>query len=123
MIETRDMASADRRFVVPTWVRSSRYDLRQAERFKLVDRVLDRGARVVVIGGAGSTVHAWAAGEDDVLHFVYVPPELRNKGFARRAITALFGQYAEHISTSHPWPRPSRRFRYHRDALLRREAA
>lgn len=50
------------------------------------------------------TVHAWACGEGNILHYVYVPDELRNKGCARRVITELLGEYADRINTTHMWP-------------------
>lgn len=100
------MTARDRRYVVPTWAQSSHYDgLPKAARFRLVDRVLDDGARVVCLATDERTVHAWAAGAVDVLHYVYVPPELRGEGLARRAISALLGSYPERITVTHPWPR------------------
>lgn len=120
---TREMTPRDRRFVVPTWAHGSRYDMALSERFRLIDRILDGGARVVTLATSDVAVHAWAAGDGDVLHYVYVPPELRGEGLARRALVELFGSYPDHITVSHPWPRPSRRFRYSPDALLRSEVA
>lgn len=120
----RIMTIRDRRYVVPTWAEGSRYQgLRKSERFALVDRVLSEiGARVVCLVTNDITVHAWAAGGPDVLHYVYVPPELRGEGLARRVITELFDGYPDHIDVTHPWPRASTRFRY-RPHLLHREAA
>lgn len=110
---TRDMTALDRRYVAPTWAKSSRYDgMRLPERFQLVDRVLDGGARCVVLATDERTVHAWACGEGETLHYVYVPPELRGHRLARRVITALFGDYPERIHVTHEWPRASARFRF-----------
>lgn len=115
----REMTERDRRYVVPTWAQSSHYDGHDKRgRFALVDRIIDEGARVVCLA-AGTTVHAWAAGEAGALHYVYVPPELRNKGIARRAVSALFGSYPERIRITHPWPRPSSRFVYSPHLLVR----
>jgi hypothetical protein len=120
---SREMTARDRRFVVPTWARSARYDgMRMPERFKLVDRILASDVRVLVLASDDITVHAWACGGHDVLHFAYCPPELRGCGFARDAITRLFGHYPDRIDCSHKWPRESTRFRY-RPHLLFREAA
>lgn len=125
----RDMTPRDRRYVVPTWVKSSHYELPMVDRWRLVDRILDGGARVVVLSTNASVVHAWAAGAGAVLHYVYVPPELRGEGLARLAVIALLGQYPGTIRTSHPWPRDADRFRLSQRAsrnvyaLLRDEAA
>jgi len=91
-------------------------------RFALVDRVLDAKAHVVCLATDERTVHAWACGDDDTLHYVYVPPDLRGVGLARRAITALFGRYPDRVNVTHPWPRESSRFRY-TPHLLERTAA
>ena len=117
----REMTERDRRYVVPTWANSSRYDdLTRSERFRLVDRILDTGARVVCLATDERTVHAWACASGETLHYVYVPPELRGEGLARRCITLVLGDYPEHINVTHVWPRASKRFRY---TPHRREAA
>lgn len=119
----RDMTKEDRRFVVPTWVKSAGgYGIPRSERWALVDRIVDSGARVCVIGGAHSAVFAWACGDDRVLHYVYTPRELRGRGLARRAVEALFGRYPDVIHMTHPWPRDSARFRYAPHLLLRAAA-
>lgn len=116
----RDMTSRDRRFVVPHWAIGSRYRLTKADRFALVDRLIDGGARVIVLATSDIAAHAFAAGDGDVLHYVYVPKELRGRGLARRAITALLGEYSARIHVSHPWPRANHpRFRHCPDVLLR----
>ena len=122
----REMTARDRRYVVPTWARSSRYDgLRLPERFALVDRILDGGARCVVLATDDRTVHAWACADTYegvrkwspdgefplLLHYAYVPPELRGNGLARRLITELLGEYPDRIHVTHEWPRVSSRFR------------
>ena len=119
----RSMTPGDRRFVVPTWAKSSRYDgLYLRERFELIDRILDTGARVSVLSTDGRSVHAWACGSDDTLHYVYVPPELRGHGIGRRAIAHVLDDYDCHINVTHQWPRSSSRFRY-TPHLLQRDAA
>ncbi len=110
----REMTARDRRFVVPTWALGSRYDgLLKHDRFTLVDRILDRGARCVVAGSESGAVHAWACAEGDLLHYVYVPFDLRGEGLARKVITHLFGRYPDRIDVTHPWPGESKRFRFH----------
>lgn len=118
----RPMTDADRRYVVPTWALSSRYDgLGKSARFALVDRIIDSGAPVIVLA-TKATVHAWACGSADTLHYVYVPPELRGNGIARRCITAVLGGYPEHVNVTHEWPRESSRFVF-KPHLIHREAA
>lgn len=122
---TRPMSPRDRRYVVPTWAQSSRYDgMRKSARFDLVDRIIDGGAPVVCLASDELTVHAWACGEGETLHYVYVPPELRGggNGFARRIISALLGHYPDRVNITHEWPRASSRFRYTPHLLLREAA-
>lgn len=121
-MKPRVMLPTDRPYVVSTWGMGSRYDgITRRERFQLVDRILDGGADVVVLA-RDRTVHAWACGDLGLLHYVYVPPELRKKGLARRLITELLGEYPKHINVTHPWPRESSRFRYVPNLLLRSAA-
>jgi hypothetical protein len=70
----RVMTEADRRFVVPTWAQSSRYDgLSKHERFSLVDRIIGDGALVITLA-TDRTVHAWAASDGaETLHYVLRP--------------------------------------------------
>lgn len=118
----RAMNASDRRFVAPTWALSSTYDgLSKPARFRLVDRMLDSGTPVIVLA-EGPTVHAWACGETDTLHYVYVPPDLRGHGIAAQLIALVVGEYAEHINVTHEWPRESARFVL-KPHLIHREAA
>lgn len=113
------MTDTDRRYVVPTWAQSARYPrLSKAQRFRLVDVVLSR-ARVSVLASDARTVHAWACSSDDVLHYAYVPPELRGHGLARRAIEHVMGAYPDRVVVSHRWPYESSRYRHDPDMLLR----
>jgi GNAT superfamily N-acetyltransferase len=116
------MAPEHRAFVASTWARGSRYGLRTRDAFRLVNRLLDASPRIVVAAN-GMTVHAWACGVADALHYVYVPPELRGHGIARRLITELFGEYPDRIVVTHRWPRPSSRFTYAPERLLVLERA
>lgn len=120
MISPREMTARDRRFVVPTWVHGSAYDIPIARRWRLVDRLLDSGrTRVIVLATNDITVHAWAAASDGVLHFAYVPPELRRKGMASKAIALALGEYPFDIRTSHLWPYDTERFRLSKRAERR----
>lgn len=105
------MLPGDRAYIASTWARGQHYGMRTREAFQFVNHMLDT-THVVVLAN-GRTVHAWASGHGgDVLHYVYVPPELRGNGLARQAITELLGSYPERIYATHPWPRESSRFRY-----------
>ncbi len=120
MILAREMTASDRRFVVPTWVRGSHYAVPMSRRWRLVDRMLDEErVRVVVLATNDLAVHGWAAGSEGVLHFAYVPPELRGAGLAARAIATLLGEYPGEIRTSHPWPYDTERFRLSKRAERR----
>jgi GNAT superfamily N-acetyltransferase len=125
------MRPEDRRFIVPTWVRSfaeyapwSRAATLRGH-WAVADTLLDApDVRVMVLASdeAARTLHAWAAGVGDALHYVYVPPELRGHGLARRCITALLGSYPKHIDVTHPWPRESARYRWQPYPLQRSAA-
>lgn len=118
----RAMTASDRRFVAPTWALSSTYDgLTKPERFKLVDRILDSGARCIVLA-EDSTVHAWACASLGALHYAYVGPEIRRRGLGARAIALALDGYPLRISVTHEWPGASRRFVF-TPHLLHREAA
>ncbi len=114
------MTVGDRPYVASTWARGSRYGLRTGDAFRLVNRALD--VSDVLVLANNKTVHAWACGEAGLLHYVYVPPELRGHGLARDAITQLLGEYPEHVNVTHPWPRESARFRYTPHLLFRSAA-
>lgn len=129
----RAMRPEDRRFIVPTWVRSvARTKRSQRERtetlrryWDIVDYILNaKGTKVVVLASdeAARTLHAWAAATGDTLHYAYVPPELRGEGLARQCITAVLGGYPERIAVSHTWPFASRRFQRRPHPLLRQAA-
>lgn len=114
---TRAMLPGDRRFIVPTWVRSLAFQRRGDHRartlkryWSIVDRVLDDRATRVEVLTAGSAIHAWAAVTGDVLQYAYVPPELRGHGLARRCITAALGGYPDVIPVTHAWPFAGERF-------------
>lgn len=110
------MRPEDRRFIVPTWVRSLASFQRVAphgRQWRAADRILDASDTCIMVlasDHAASTIHAWAAATGDLLHYAYVPPELRREGLARRCITAVLGSYPESIGITHAWPFASARF-------------
>lgn len=105
---TREMTERDRPFVAATWARSSRYGFaspRDARLpFRIVDALLQRSPRVLCVASDERTVHAWAAGHGDVLHFVYTAPELRRQGLARFLLREMFGAKGPGLLT-HDAPR------------------
>lgn len=103
------MQTEHRGYVCSTWARGQR-GMRTGPAFRLVNRIID-ASRVLVIA-AGPTVHAWVCGDSAVLHYAYVPPELRERGMARELVTALFDGYPARIRTTHPWPFASDRYQY-----------
>lgn len=111
-MNTRPAQHDDRRYIATTWVRSfariSPWNHRDVtgHHGRLVDALLDRrGVRTVVLYLADPrAIQAWACGEAGTLHYVYVPPELRGHGLARRVMREALGGYPQHIDTSHPWP-------------------
>lgn len=115
----RPMSDRDRRYVVSTWERCSRYSdipRRYAggkrESSTVADCVIDAGATVIVLATDDRTVHAWACAEDGTLHFVYVPEELRGRGLGAKVIALALGEYPQRIQITHPWPLHSQRFVY-----------
>lgn len=109
-LPTRLMTPRDRRFVVPTWAESARYGRflpRQTATqatYRIIDALLDSGARVLCIATDERTVHAWCAGDGDTLHFVYVAPELRRNGLARHMLREMFGERGP-LLASHEAPK------------------
>ena len=107
------MLPDDRRFIVPTWVRSLASLERRAPQgrdWRAVDRILDTAGTEVQVLVTGNAIHAWAAGTSSLVHYAYVPPELRREGLARRCITALLGGYPERIAITTAWPFASARY-------------
>ncbi len=110
------MRPEDRRFIVPTWVRSLasfRHTAPHGKHWRAVDRILDaEGTRTMVLASddAARTLHGWAVATGDALAYAYVPPELRLEGLARKVIAALLGSYPDRIAVTHAWPFATARF-------------
>ncbi len=90
------MTERDRNFVASTWIKSSRYGFATPREgriaYHIVNALLETAPRVLCIATDERTVHAWAAGHGDVLHFAYVAPELRCNGMARLLLREMFGE-------------------------------
>lgn len=98
-----------RNFILSTWVKSYLPFLRKwlgpnsegpqseaAQAETLWERTLVCGAE-----NDEFTVHAWVCGEPGILHYVYVPPELRGKGIAGALIRHQCGHTFQY---GRPWP-------------------
>lgn len=103
----RPAASTDRSFIFATWMRSYRqlqthvaYDAYHRGQERRVER-LWRLTTVACRESAPDTIHAWVCGKPGVLHYAYVPPDLREKGLARTIIAAVCGNP---LDFTHRWP-------------------
>lgn len=113
----RPLAKADRGFVASTWVQSYKqagvpngFLGRHAE---VVDCLLARATTLVLCDREDAeSLHGWVCGSGCVLHYVYVPHELRRNRFARQMIAAAIKGYPNTIPCSHKWPHQSSRFQF-----------
>lgn len=117
----RPMVDGDLAFVMSTWMRSYagrvqgivRKDVFHEHHRRLAERLI-ASERVTVACSPTSetTIHGWCCtgNASPVLHYAYVPPELRRVGLAREMIRSSLGAYPERIDASHRWPWPSQRF-------------
>jgi hypothetical protein len=103
----RPATVTDRAFIFATWMRSYREQHRDVDyeqyhrcQVRRVERLWDR-AHIVCREQAADTIHAWVCGSPGVLHYVYVPPNLRRKKLAETAVRAVCGHA---VAFSHQWP-------------------
>lgn len=100
----RRAADDDRPRVTRDWIMSYRdragcdWDTYVRGERAVVER---RWGLVHVAYRTGSEIHGWICGEPGLLHYVYVPAELRRKGLARAMVHAVCG---EHGRCSHRRP-------------------
>lgn len=110
----------DYNFVHSTWCKSYKgrflgcpmpiYIHRQP---KLVEFLMDKyGWQVLCSEEEEDAIHAWICASDSVLHYIYVPPDLRGRGIAKMLISYVFSDYPEYIRTTHIWPHMTKRFYY-----------
>lgn len=104
----RHNSTADRAFILATWVKSYLPTLRKwlgtaASLEEEVQQAETLWEQTVICGSESDdfTVHAWACGSPGVLHYVYVPPELRRKGIASALIRHVCGHTFQY---GRPWP-------------------
>jgi len=94
-----------RSFVLSTWVRSYRdafskelqYDLIVKRESKFAEEAFDAGL-VFVDTSDGYSINGWVCGvyeRPSLLHWVYVPPELRGMGVASNLIKEILGSKPE----------------------------
>ena len=108
-VALRDMVPGDIAYVCQTWERNYRpsagvSDVVYArEQHRLINRILAAPSTTVVIAcspDVTSTIHGWACGDADRLHYAYVPLALRGKGLARAMISRLLGAYPQRIEVT-----------------------
>lgn len=106
-LDSRD----ERHYLYTTWQRSyanlSRINRRVYDEHhpRLIERLIARSQTLLLCSPeVESTILAWACAEPPVLHYAYVPKELRRQGFARELITRLMGEYPDRIECTHRWP-------------------
>lgn len=96
-----------RNFILATWVKSFQPLLRKwLGDANLLSQESAQAETLweqtwIVTSEDGFTVHAWVAGVPGVLHYVYVPPDLRGKGIARALIRHVCGHTFQY---GRPWP-------------------
>lgn len=103
-----------RSFLLSTWVRSAIPSIRkvtgnssQISQDRMVEEEASRAESLWKLGSVvhgkddDYTVYAWIVGEQGVLHYVYVVPELRKKGVAEALIESVCGHNYE---TGRQWP-------------------
>jgi hypothetical protein len=107
------MLPGDRGYVFKSWLGECRYRPKSM-RADVITRYLDTSRTIVLANGP--TVHAFACGDGETLHFAYVPFHLRGNGLGRRVVTALMGRYPDQIIVTHVWPYESTRYIHARKA-------
>ena len=118
-IRWRDGCEDDHRYVMATWMRSygervkCRRDVFSKHHPSYILRLI-RQSRLLIACSPDltSTIHGWCVGTHKMVHYLYVPPELRRKGLGKAMITNVMGSYAGMIECSHRWPFVSNRFLY-----------
>lgn len=112
-IAIRPMQRGDMPYVIQTWMRTYKalakvsdtiYELEQP---RLIQRImLDGDTRFAVACSPDveSTIHGWACGNEDYLHYAYIPVKLRGKGLARILIESVLGIYPSRIEVTHHIP-------------------
>lgn len=100
----REAVADDISLIFPTWMESAR-QLRNTRLaifnafFPAVVRSLLETERAVVATREGNnTIHAWACGRaPNLLHFAYVPANLRGRGIGRAVISGVLDGYPNTI--------------------------
>lgn len=113
----RPMQAEDRGFVASTWVQSYK-DAPVPKAFleghaRVVDVLLARCAALVLCHREDTSIlSGWVCGSPSVLHYVYVPHDLRGNLLAKAMVSAAMGGYPALIPTSHKWPHHTARFAF-----------
>lgn len=92
-----------RGFIISTWVRSCWQTLRASDKLAYSTYIGNEPARAEahyssahVLSTDGESIHGWVCGIPGVLHYVYVPLELRGSGVGRSLVLAICGERFEH---------------------------
>lgn len=99
----RPATPTDHGYVYSTWLRSYRQmhiECVPADEWfegqRRVIRDLMPMVQVAAVAGASTTAHGWICGTKGVVHYAYVPIELRRKGLAKALVEAVAGASGVH---------------------------
>lgn len=107
-LELTKAAPTHRNFILSTWLKSYRPQARKdgiQEYYNTYEPAIAESRWQdchVLSDESGFTVYAWVCAYPGQLHHVYVIPELRHIGVARRLIEAIAGD--GDITYARPWP-------------------
>jgi hypothetical protein len=126
----KDATEHDAPFIFSSWMeearrlRQTRLQVFNAYYPNVVQGLLETESAVVLYREGKDTIHAWACGRGpNLLHFAYVPVNLRRSGFGRAVIDTVLDGYPKTIHvTSSPLSLPHHpRFVY--NPFVMRQAA
>jgi hypothetical protein len=85
-----------RGFVISTWVRSAAESWKKKMPYSVVVDGESKAAErlypyVHVLTSDGDSIHGWCCGKPGLLHYAYVPPELRGSGIGGLMVRAVCG--------------------------------
>lgn len=85
-----------RGFVISTWVRSAAESWKKKMPYSVVVNGESKAAEslyplVHVLTSDGDSIHGWCCGSAGLLHYAYVPPELRGSGIGQLMVRFVCG--------------------------------
>lgn len=119
----RRLLPTDRAFVASTWVTSYKDVLANlalprawtGAHARVVDKLLDGEFTRTWVAAPPKddhTILGWCCASEDVLHYVYVPKNLRGEGLAKALIAHAVQGSPDPLFVSHKWPFASRRYQF-----------